>query len=199
MHYLPRILLYSRPFLIAAIVTLAFIEYADANLLVLIIMYVGIISDVFDGILARKMNISTTTFRLHDTIFDLFFYFSILFYINSTNQMVLKNEIYLIGTIIGLEALLYLISLTRFHKFPSPHAILSKFWGIYLIIEFTLLINQVPGLHFRIALIVGLLVHIDRVLIYSIIKKWDHDIPSFYHAIMLRNGKKIIRNKIFNG
>jgi|GEM_PF-359383 len=198
-QYLPRLLLYSRPVLILIILTLTFIDYANSNKIVLIIMYIGIISDIFDGILARKLNISTTTFRLHDTIFDLFFYFSILFYINSINQLIIRHNIYLIGSIIGLESILYMISLTRFHKFPSPHAILSKFWGIYLIIEFTLLIIGVPGLHFRICLIIGLFVHIDRVLIYSIIKNWDHDIPSFYHAIKLRNGKTIFRGKIFNG
>jgi CDP-diacylglycerol--glycerol-3-phosphate 3-phosphatidyltransferase len=32
-----------------------------------------------------------------------------------------------------------------------------------------------------------------------VLKKWTADVPSFYHAIQLRKGKEIKRNKYFNG
>ncbi len=102
-------------------------------------------------------------------------------------------------SIFSLEAFMYATCLFRFNKLPSPHAILSKFWGIYLVIEFTLLILGIKGSHFTIALILGLIAHADRVLIYMFLKEWDHDIPSFYHAIQLRMGRPIQRKKIFNG
>ncbi len=94
---------------------------------------------------------------------------------------------------------MYLISLARFGKLPSPHAIMSKFWGIYIVIEFTLLLIGIKGDHFTIALCIGILVHFDRVLIYSLLRQWDHDIPSAYHALILRQGIPIKRRKIFNG
>jgi CDP-diacylglycerol--glycerol-3-phosphate 3-phosphatidyltransferase len=162
-------------------------------------MYTGIITDIFDGIIARKLNVSTEKFRLLDTIFDLIFYFSILFFISKINPFALSKNLLLIVIILILESLMYIISLTRFRKLPSPHAILSKFWGLYLIIEFSLLIIGVSGYHFTIALLVGTIVHIDRVLIYICLRQWDHDIPSCYHAIQLRQGKTISRKKIFNG
>jgi CDP-diacylglycerol---glycerol-3-phosphate 3-phosphatidyltransferase len=162
-------------------------------------MYLGIISDVFDGIIARKLKISTQYFRVMDTIFDLLFYFSILGFIISVNPQSVRDSIILICCILILESLMYVISLFRFGMFPSPHAILSKFWGLYIVVEFSLLILGVPGSHFKIALVFGLIAHIDRVLIYIIIKQWDHDIPSSYHALMMRQGKQINRKKIFNG
>jgi len=162
-------------------------------------MYAGIISDLFDGIIARKLNVSTENFRVLDTVFDLLFYFSILLYILKINEKVLSENVKLISIIIILESLMYFISLARFRKLPSPHAILSKFWGIYMIIEFTLLIVGVTGNHFTVALVIGTIVHFDRVLIYIFIRQWDHDIPSCYHAFQLRQGKTIIRKKIFNG
>jgi CDP-diacylglycerol--glycerol-3-phosphate 3-phosphatidyltransferase len=162
-------------------------------------MYAGIIGDIFDGIIARKLNLSTERFRLLDTIFDLLFYLSLLFFIISTNRLPIIDNIQFILCILTLESLMYLVSWIRFGKFPSPHAIMSKFWGLYLIIEFTLLIIGVQGNHFTIALFIGIIVHLDRLLIYILLKQWDHDIPSSYHALLLRQGKAIKRQKLFNG
>ena len=162
-------------------------------------MYLGILADVFDGIIARKLNISTENFRLLDTIFDLLFYLSILIFILSINRQAITDNLQLILIILTLEGFMYFISLARFGKLPSPHAIMSKFWGIYIVIEFTLLILGVKGNHFTIALLIGILVHADRVLIYCFLRNWDHDIPTSYHALLLRRGMSIKRNKMFNG
>lgn len=162
-------------------------------------LYTGVLTDIFDGIIARRLNVSTENFRLLDTIFDLVFYLAILLFIFSCNSQEILSNLELITGILILEALMYLTSLIRFKKPPSPHAILSKFWGLYLVVEFTLLILEVKGNHFTIALIIGLFVHSDRLLIYVILKNWEHDIPSSYHALLLRNGKPIKRNKLFNG
>lgn len=196
---IPLLLLYSRLIFAVIILFVTITEPLHSSAIVLILMCTGIITDIFDGIIARSLKISNPGFRLLDTIFDLFFYLSILFFIYSINSAAIKENSLFIFCILGLEVLMYVISLVRFGKFPSPHSILSKFWGIYIVIEFTLLILGIEGLHFTIALIFGLLVHIDRVLIYILLRKWDHDIPSSYHAILLRQGKKINRKKIFNG
>jgi phosphatidylglycerophosphate synthase len=162
-------------------------------------MYAGIISDVFDGIIARKLNLSTQNLRLFDTGVDLFFYMALLVYINSLHPQIIPDNFAFVLIILSLEGVMYAISLLRFQKFPSPHAILSKFWGIYLVIEFTLLLLGISGIHFRIALLFGLVAHIDRVLIYALLPRWEHDIPSAYHALLLRQGKTIRRRKLFNG
>jgi CDP-diacylglycerol--glycerol-3-phosphate 3-phosphatidyltransferase len=120
-------------------------------------------------------------------------------YITQRSPSIWSNHHVLLIAILALEVSMYIISLLRFKKLPSPHAILSKFWGIYLVIEFTLLILGVTGSHFQIALYFGLVAHIDRILIYSFIRTWDHDIPSSYQAFLLRQGKPIQRWKLFNG
>jgi phosphatidylglycerophosphate synthase len=196
---IPRILLYSRLLFAIIIVCVTFFPCSSPKIIVLFLMYFGILTDIFDGLIARRLNVSTENLRLLDTVFDLLFYVSILFFIVSINPRELSENLLLISIIIILEGSMYIISLVRFRKLPSPHAILSKFWGLYLIIEFTLLIIGVAGSHFTIALIVGIIVLFDRVLIYIFLRHWDHDIPSSYHALQLRRGKTIKRNKIFNG
>jgi CDP-diacylglycerol--glycerol-3-phosphate 3-phosphatidyltransferase len=197
--YIPIILLYSRLFFVFIIICLTIFQSTHSVVIVLSLMYIGVVADIFDGIIARKLNVSTENFRILDTIFDLLFYCSIVLFIYTINSKPFYENALLISTIFILEFLMYFICLIRFKKFPSPHAIISKFWGLYLLIEFTLLIIGVTGKHFTIALIFGIIVHVDRLLIYMLIINWDHDIPSCYHAFQLKQGKTITRNKLFNG
>jgi CDP-diacylglycerol--glycerol-3-phosphate 3-phosphatidyltransferase len=162
-------------------------------------MYIGIMSDVFDGIVARKLKISTDKLRVQDTIIDLFFYVSILYFLILSEPQLFRENKFILISILCLECLMYCLSLVRFKKIPSPHAIMSKFWGIYIVIEFTLILQEINGTHFAIALYIGLIVHLDRVLIYLLLKKWEHDIPSSYHAYLLRKGLKIRKMELFNG
>jgi len=198
--HIPKILLYSRLFVVGTIVAFLFMPNpAKYRIWVVALMYYAIVSDIFDGIIARRFNISTENFRILDTLFDMAFYLSILAYAFAISPFTFHSNSVLIVAILCEEASMYAISLVRFRKAPSPHAILSKFWGVYLIIEFTLLLLNVEGSHFTIALFVGIAVHLDRVLIYSFLNKWDHDIPSSYHAWQLRKGKQIKRHSLFNG
>ncbi|MES2795302.1 MAG: CDP-alcohol phosphatidyltransferase family protein [Bacteroidota bacterium] len=196
---IPQILLFSRLGFACTIILLSFVSISYEKIIVLWLMYLGVFSDIFDGIFARKQNTSSQKFRITDTLIDLVFYLSIAFFIYSFNPTIITDNLNLIVGILGLEGLMYLISFVRFRQFPSPHDILSKFWAIYLLIEFTLLLIGFEGTHFTIALNIGLLVHSQRVLIYVILKHWEHDIPSVYHAFLLRKGIKIKRMKLFNG
>ena len=198
-HHIPRLLLYSRLAFAIFILLITIAGAVQNNGLVICLLYIGLLSDIFDGIIARKLGISTQSFRVQDTIIDLLFYLSVFGYIIASNFEIIYSSLLLIYIVLSLELLMYVISLIRFRKLPSPHAILSKFWGIYIIIEFTLLLLNIEGDHFSIAMCLGVFVHLDRVLIYSILKTWEHDIPSCYHALLLRNGEEIKRNKIFNG
>ena len=195
---IPKSLLYSRLLFAVMIFVLGSLKGNDSKIYALCLMYAGILSDIFDGIIARRLNISTSGFRVLDTVFDLLFYCSIFTFIARVKHGSIIENLPCISIILGLEVLMYAISLLRFAKLPSPHAILSKFWGLYLVVEFSLLILGVQGNHFTLALLFGIFVHIDRVLIYVLLKQWEHDIPSSYHALLLRNGKSISKNKLFN-
>lgn len=196
---IPHLLLYSRLVVAIFIFLNTYLIQSENPILILALMYYGILSDIFDGIIARQIGVSTKSFRQLDTIFDLLFFFSIFYYISVHTPNFYEDYGTFISIILILEASMYLISFLRFKKAPSPHSIPSKFWGILLIIEFSLLILQVSGNHFHVALVYGAFVHLDRVLIYSLLKKWDHDIPTSYHAYLLRKGRTITRKKLFNG
>ena len=196
---IPKILLYCRLVIAVVIFFLALLGFTHLNKLVFGLMITGVLSDIFDGIIARNQQKSTQKLRILDTIFDLFFYLSVFYYVAKTNPQIIFDNPLIIAFLLGLELLMYLTSLIKFKKLPSPHAILSKFWGLYLIIEFSLILWGISGNHFKIALFIGLIPHLDRVLIYLFLRKWSNDIPSSYHAYLLRKGIPIKRYKLFNG
>lgn len=197
---LPQILILSRFLSAPIIIASAYFMGESSKILIIALMYIGLLTDIFDGIIARKQNISTEKLRRLDSQTDLIFWLSIAAATWILRADILKDKLTGIWIILIMEALCYLISLIKFKKETCTHAITSKIWGITLIIAFTNLIgfNQ-AGFTFYLTIVVGLISHLDVILIILILPGWKHDIPSFYHAIQIRKGKEIKRNKLFNG
>lgn len=76
----------------------------------------------------------------------------------------------------------------------------SKLCGLSILVAFTFLIDfNYAGVPFYIAIFLGLISHIDRILITLILPKWTHDIPSAYHAYLIRKGIPFKRDEYLNG
>jgi CDP-diacylglycerol--glycerol-3-phosphate 3-phosphatidyltransferase len=167
---------------------------------ILILMYLGLISDVLDGIIARKQNVSSEKLRRMDSQTDMVFWLSIGFACWMLYPELINNNIIAIWIILAMELSVYLISFIKFGKETCTHAFLSKIWGITLLIAFTSLIGfNHAGIPFYSAIIVGLIADIDRIFITLLLPTWTHDIPSAYHANLIRKGVSFKRNKILNG
>ncbi len=197
---IPIGLILFRLLLAPLILGLAYFIGESARLPIVILMYLGLISDILDGIIARKQNISSEKLRRMDSQTDMVFWLSIGF---STwilfPQLIAGNSI-AIWTILGMEVACYVISLLRFKKETCTHAFLSKLWGLTLLVAFTSLIGfNHAGIPFFLAITMGLISHVDRILITLILPEWTHDIPSAYHAYLIRKGVKFKRNKYLNG
>lgn len=196
---IPKGLILFRFLLAPVILALAYFVGENSKIIIVVLMYLGLISDIFDGIIARRQNTSTEKLRRLDSQTDMIFWLSIgvstwiLF-----PELIMSNKIF-IYIILMMEAMVYLISFLKFGKETCTHAFLSKMWGISLLIAFTSLIGfNYSGLPFAMAIILGMISHIDRILITLILPKWTHDIPSSYHAYLYRKGVEFKKNKYFN-
>lgn len=166
---------------------------------IILLLYLGLASDIFDGIIARQLGVADTKLRRLDSQTDLVFWLSIGY-----TSWLLHPEIILefkipVIILFATEATCYIVSFIRFGKETCTHAWLSKSFGLTMLGAFTSLIYFGNSSFFFIfAFIVGYVSHLDRILITLIIPEWTHDIPSTYHAILLRKGKTIKRYKLFN-
>ncbi len=197
---IPISLILFRLILAPIIIALAYFIGEDAKITIVILMYLGLISDILDGIIARKLNISSAKLRRMDSQTDMLFWLSIGFATWIQHPKLIADNSIVIYTILGMEFACYLISLIKFKKETCTHAFLSKLWGITLLIAFTSLIGfNHAGIPFSVAISMGIISHVDRILITLILPKWTHDIPSSYHAYLIRKGIKFKRNEYLNG
>lgn len=176
------------------------LRHVDYSTVIFYLIIFGFLTDFFDGFIARLLKISTQFLCRFDTIVDRIFWLSVLFAVWRLSTGFIQTKYREIGLVLTLEAVNYLISFIRFKKEISTHAILSKLWAVSLLVAFCdLVLNGSSRYLFDIMIILGIISRLDTGLIMLILPKWDHDIPTFYHAILIRKGKKIKRYKLFNG
>ena len=146
------------------------------------------------------MNISTQNLRRLDSSIDQIFFVSILIatFIQCPNFFY-SHKIQLL-LLIGIEIVTYAVCFLKFKKEIATHAISSKIWTLIL---FAVLIQIMAtcnsALLFQICFYTGILTRLEIIGIILLLKNWTNDVPSIYHAWLLRQGKTIKRNKLFNG
>lgn len=199
MKAIPYLLIALRFIFAPVILSLSYFMGEKSRLIILVLMYLGLITDIFDGIIARKTGVSSEKLRRLDSQTDMVFWLSLGFAVYFLNPDLIKNEWIGVIIILGMEALCYIVSWLKFGKETCTHAFLSKMWGLSLLITFTYLIGfQVAGWAFYLTVVLGFIAHIDVILIILILPKWQYDVPSSYHAWKIRKGKRTKKTVLFN-
>jgi CDP-diacylglycerol---glycerol-3-phosphate 3-phosphatidyltransferase len=199
MKTIPYILIATRFILAPVILLLAYSNGEESSFLILGLMYLGLLTDIFDGIIARKVGISSEKLRRLDSQTDLIFWLSLGGAAYLLNPELMETEWKGIALLFTMEALCYIISWLRFGKETCTHAWLSKLWGLSLLLALTFLIGfQKTGWAFDLAVILGFISHVDVILIIVLLPKWQYDVPSFYHAWRIRRGKQYKKSVLFN-
>lgn len=197
---IPHLLILFRLLLAPLIIFFAY-QLGDASrILILILMFLGLISDIFDGIIARKQQISSVGLRRMDSQVDMVFWLAIGVSCFILNPELMKMHKTGIVALLGMEALCYIISFIRFGKETCTHAFLSKIWGILLFIACVSLIGfEYAGLPMQLMIYWGIFSQLDVILIVLLLPQWQNDIPSSYHARLIRKGIPIKKHKLLNG
>ncbi len=186
---IPYLLVLLR-FLLAPTILLLAYGYGDSvRGLLIVLIVIGLLSDVFDGIIARRLGVSTTRLRRLDSQTDLIFWLSVGVSAYVLNPEVIRAHGYEVGLLFVSEGLCYAISFIKFGKETCTHAFLSKLWGVCLFIAFIALIGWgYAGVTFALAIYWGFFSQADVILILLLLPHWQNDIPSAYHAYLIRKG-----------
>ncbi|MCC8410065.1 CDP-alcohol phosphatidyltransferase family protein [Mucilaginibacter sp. UR6-1] len=197
---LPITLVYSRLVFAAAIILLALTQPLYFSTMIITLISVGLLSDIFDGIIARRLNVSTEKLRRLDSTIDQVFWLSVLASAYIIYPGFFKDNVVKLALLLGLEGCCYIICYIRFRKEVATHAIASKFWALTV---FASLIQVIAtgdaGFIFELCFYTGVITRLEIIAIILIIKQWTNDVPSVYHAVLLRNNKPVKRHKLFNG
>jgi CDP-diacylglycerol--glycerol-3-phosphate 3-phosphatidyltransferase len=149
------------------------------------------LSDVFDGIVARRLGIATPTLRRLDSVADSLFYVAALFAAWHLHPEVLRHHAVALAVLGALELARYAFDLHKFGREASYHMWSSKLWGIALFAGFvSLLVFGSDGLAVSAAICVGIVADVEGLAISVTLSEWKSDVASIVHAIRLRTAAR---------
>lgn len=146
------------------------------------------LSDIFDGILARRLGVATARLRRLDSAADTLFYLSALGCVWHFHRHALLSHVGALLTLVALEALRYCFDWLKFRREASYHMWSAKLWGIALFVAFFLLLaldsgNAATG----VAIYLGILSDLEGLAISVVLDRWQADVPTLVHALALRS------------
>ena len=197
---LPVLLIYSRLLFGILILLLSLLQVNNYKYYAVTFLVLGLLTDIFDGIIARKLNVSNQGLRRQDSAVDQIFFVlvTVASFIQSP-QFFNNNKTELI-ILFGAEAICYIVCFIKFGKEVATHAIASKLWTLLIVATLIQLIwMNNSGILFQICFYAGMITRLEIIAIILLLRNWTNDVPSIYHAVLLRNGKEIKRNKLLNG
>lgn len=147
---------------------------------------VAFLSDVFDGIIARRLGAATESLRRADTIADTAFYVCATAALLLRAPSVLRAHALGIGTIISLEILRWVVERARYGRLAAYHMWSAKLWGVTVWLGFSeAFLTAQPGPLIQMAVIIGLIADTEGLITSLILSRWRHDVPSLWHAVRI--------------
>lgn len=141
------------------------------------------LSDYFDGVIARRLGVATARLRRLDSIADTVFYVCAAIAIIVIAPHLLRPFWPAFAVLLLLEIARYVYDLRKFGKEASYHMWSSKLWGLFLFLGvFAALVFRAGGWPIALAIGWGIIADIEGLAISRVIRRWQPDIPTFWHA-----------------
>ena len=184
-RHVPILLTGLRAALAPVVVLLALVAPVPSAFVVCLVL--AFLSDVFDGIIARRLGVATPTLRRLDSVADSFFYAAAVYAVWVLHRDAITDHLVLLAVLLGLEALRYVFDFIKFRREAAYHMWSSKLWGIGLFVGFLGMLGagrtDWPVL---LAALPGIIADLEGLLISAILPQWRNDVPSVLHAWRLR-------------
>jgi CDP-diacylglycerol--glycerol-3-phosphate 3-phosphatidyltransferase len=162
-------------------------QRADGRLLAAAVVIAGI-SDVYDGKIARHFGVDTPGLRRFDSIADTLFYLCIAAAVWMVHPDIIRSHWPLLAAFMAMQIGGHLFDLKKFGRDTSYHTWTGRAFGLSLFLAVPLIFwtgHAAPWL--AIALIIGLISHIDALIITLTLPEWRHDVHTIANARRIRD------------
>ena len=150
-------------------------------------LIIAFLSDIFDGVIARRLGVATPTLRRLDSVADSCFYLAATFAAWHLYPQVIRDNARALLALGVLEIVRYVFDLAKFRREASYHMWSSKLWGVALFVAFfALLVFGETGTVIAVAIYAGIVSDLEGLAISAALPNWKSDVPSFVHALRLR-------------
>src|SRR5579862_5154780 len=147
----------------------------------------ALISDIFDGVIARRFNVAKASLRRLDSIVDTTFYGTVIYAVWHLRPEVLLTHVGSLGVLVSLELTRYAIDFMKFRREAAYHMWSSKLWGLVLFLAFfATLVAGPAGILVPAAIYMGIFADVEGLMISFVLRRWEHDVPTIFHALRIR-------------
>jgi len=177
----PYILTYSRLLIAGYYILVAICKPLQDPITISFLLVYAILSDVFDGILARKMKVDSIQLRQLDSKVDTIFWVTLLYLLLVIENLFMRLHAIELFILLASEIVIQLFGYFKFSCALALHTYAAKIWALLLTfcVLQLLLVNNAEII-FYIMFIWGLLAQLEVVLIILKMKTFRVDINSIF-------------------
>lgn len=191
-RFVPLALTVLRAALAPVVVTLAIYFPAPSAFGACLIS--ALLSDIFDGMIARRLKIATPSLRRLDSIVDTAFYLAASVAVWHLYPQAIIKRLLPLSALAFLEVARYGFDMAKFGRETSYHMWSSKLWGIALFAGFfCLLVLGKDNVVVSFMVYLGIVADVEGLAISLVLREWRADVPSIVHAM---RQKKVARGRV---
>ena len=189
LHRLPAALVGFRVACAPIILALAWMGAPGTALFA--VLLAAFVSDVFDGILARRLGVATPALRRADSLADTALYAAAGCSLLLIDPGLLARYAWPLGALVGLEIVRAVVERAKFGRVAAYHMWSAKAWGVALLLGFAeVYLTGRAGTGFALALGLGILTDLEGLAASLRLRRWHADVPSLYHAWTLEQANR---------
>jgi CDP-diacylglycerol---glycerol-3-phosphate 3-phosphatidyltransferase len=150
------------------------------------IAVVALLTDVFDGIIARRLGIDVECLRQTDSSVDTIFYFAAGAALLLRFPDVWRHYWGGIAGLVIVELGRMAFEWRKFGRVAAYHMLSAKAWGVAMLLGFgEVTLTGRAGPLFTAAIVIGVIQNIEGLSASMLLREWHHDVPSVWHAMRL--------------
>lgn len=158
-----------------------------ARAAVVTVLTLAVLSDIFDGVIARRLHVVTASLRIADSLVDRWYFLWLAATVWLIQPRIVSQFHRSLLFVLGLQACSYLLAWHRYGRVASFHAYTAKLWGGSLYIAAVALLGWgVGGWYLRVAILMGALSSLEGMAMTLLLPEWVHDVTGLKEAIRLR-------------
>ena len=152
-----------------------------------LIVLLALLSDIYDGVLARRWGCETSALRATDSIVDTIFYLGVVAALWARGPQVLRGNWQLFAVLMGLEGFRYGFDFLKYRRTASYHSYLAKAWGLVIAVA-VIGVLSFGGLRWMIwfAMGMGIVVNLEGLTMSLMLPRWKNDVKTLGRAWELR-------------
>jgi len=147
----------------------------------------ALLSDIFDGVLARRWHLDTETLRRWDTRADTFFYICVLLVAMLRYPAAFERRWILLAGLAVAEAMQHIFAAIKYGRHASYHSVLSKIWGLMMATAMCALLGLgLDNWFLDLTFAWGILCNLQGLAMSLMLPTWHKDVPTLFHAARIR-------------